>query len=96
MRCGRINGQVWEAQALADDISSGGMYIQLPQNLCGGARVFTVTQLPGGARLAAWGEVLRKEDKEHGLIGMAIRFYRIRLLPESQADSGFRNGSSLH
>ena len=76
-------GQPFETHTLADNISSGGLYLQLPRLLPHGARLFTLTRLPGGARLAARGRVLRAESKEHELSGLAVRFSRSRLLPRA-------------
>jgi hypothetical protein len=74
-------GQRFETHTLADNIGCGGLYLQLPCALLPGVSLFILTRLPGGARLAARGHVVRKEIKPHGLSGMAVCFSRMRLIP---------------
>lgn len=75
------SSEVFETHTLADNLSPGGLYLQLPRALLPGCKLFTVTRLPGGVVVAARGAVVRTESKPHGLSGVAVRFTRTRLLP---------------
>lgn len=79
-------GQFFETHTLADNISDGGLYLQLPGNLLPCERLFSLTRLPGGASLAALGRIVRQEKQGHGLSGLAVRFSRSRLIPVPFSD----------
>ena len=79
-------GRVFETHTLADNISDGGLYLQLPGNLLPCERLFSLTRLPGGAFLAALGRIVRQEAQGHGLSGLAVRFSRCRLIPAQSSD----------
>jgi hypothetical protein len=74
-------GQVFELHTLADNISEGGLYLQLPYALQIGMSLFTLVRLPGGASLAARGRIVREEKKQMGLSGIAVHFSHRRLIP---------------
>lgn len=73
-------GKHFELTSLADNVSSGGFYAQLPRAVALGALLFVLVWLPGGSLVAARGVVLRVEPKPFGLYGIAVRFRRARLL----------------
>lgn len=75
------DGQLFEINTLADNISQGGLYLQIPHALHAGMSLFTLTRLPGGASLAAQGRIVREETKSQGLTGIAVCFSRRRLIP---------------
>jgi hypothetical protein len=70
-----------KSHTLADNVSQGGLYLQLPYALEAGTSLFLLINLPSGAKLAAFGQVLRTEPQNHTLFGLAIGFHRTRLLP---------------
>jgi hypothetical protein len=74
-------GQVFEISALAENISDGGLYLQMPSHLLLCERIFSLTRLPGGASLATHGLIVRQETPSHGSSGVAVRFSRSRLIP---------------
>ena len=80
------NGQIFETHTLVENISEGGLYLQLPSNLLTCERLFSLTRLPGGASLAALGRIVRQETQSHGLSGLALRFSRSRLIPAASSD----------
>ena len=72
-------GEQPEPHTLAYNVSQGGLYLQLPYALDAGTTLYTLIRLPSGAKLAAYGQVLRAEQKSQALFGMAISFRRSRL-----------------
>ena len=72
-----------KTHTMTDNFSLGGLYLQIPYRLTIGSYIFTFTYLPGGAAFAAQGTIVRIEEKENGLFGVAVCFYRQRLLPVS-------------
>lgn len=72
-------GEQPEPHTLADNISQGGLYLQLPYALDAGTTLYALIKLPSGAKLATYGQVLRAEQKSQALFGMAICFRRSRL-----------------
>ncbi|HLF96933.1 MAG TPA: PilZ domain-containing protein [Methylococcaceae bacterium] len=78
-------GRPFDIHTLAENISPGGLYLDLPVSLAPGAPFFALSTLPGGCTLAARCSVLRTEAKPHGLSGMAACFRRTRLLPNIHA-----------
>lgn len=79
LRFDRGYGEQVEAHTLADNISQGGLYLQLPYALDKGTKLFALIAMPSGAKLATYGHVLRVEQKNQSLFGMAICFHRSRL-----------------
>ena len=74
-------GRVFEISTLAENISDGGLYLQIPRHLLPCERIFSLTRLPGGASLASHGFIVRQESPSHGPSGVAVRFSRSRLIP---------------
>lgn len=74
-------GQCIKARTITDNISQGGIFLQMPYILKPGSIVFTFTQLISGARLAARGKVVRVQVSKNGLSGLAICFNQLRLIP---------------
>ena len=70
-----------KAHTITDNISQSGLFLQTPHALKLESHAFTFTLLQNGARLAARGEVIRTEEKEHGLSGLAVCFSQLRLIP---------------
>ncbi len=73
-------GEKPEPHTLVDNISQGGLYLQLPYALDTGTPLFALIKFPSGAKLAVSGQVVRAEQKNQVLFGMAICFQRSRLL----------------
>jgi hypothetical protein len=78
-------GQVFDTTSFADNICADGLYFQLPRSQARGARLFAVVRLTGDLIIAARGHVLRKESKDYGLSGIAVRFTRARVLLAREA-----------
>jgi hypothetical protein len=74
------SGLKFGASSLVDNISSGGLYLQLSRPVAAGSRLFAVVGIASGARIAAKGDVTRVERRPHGLCGVAVRFTQTRLL----------------
>ena len=68
-----------DSHTLADNVSQGGLYLQLPYALDTGTTLYALINMPSGAKVAAYGLVLRAEQKDRTLFGMAICFRRCRL-----------------
>lgn len=77
-----VSGSSFQADSLADNISSGGLYVQLGRPVAEGSRLFAVVRLVGAVTIAARGRVVRVEQRPHGLSGVTVRFTRSRLLPQ--------------
>ncbi len=66
---------------LAHNVSSGGLYLHLPYAVDTDSKLFIlIGGLPSGTKLAAYGHVLRSEQKDTALFGIAIRILRNRLI----------------
>jgi hypothetical protein len=78
------SGCAFKATSLADNISAGGMYLQLGRRMADGSRLFAVVRLQTGANMAARGAVTRIERRPHGLIGVAVRFTHAKLMPAQE------------
>ncbi len=76
-----MSGDSFQSSFLVDNISSGGLYVQLSRPIAEGSRLFAVVQLVSGATIAAKGLADRVERRPHGLSGVAMRFTQARLLP---------------
>jgi len=81
MRGFDVYGRAFRANSLVDNISSSGLYTQLPRSVAEGSKLFATVRLLGGTTIAARGRVTRVEKRPHGLTGVAVRFTRTRLLP---------------
>ena len=73
------SGERLKIYALADNVSEGGLYLQLPYILDSDIMFFALIGLPSGAKLATYGRVLRAEQKNNTLYGVALCFHRSRL-----------------
>jgi hypothetical protein len=81
VRATSADGRRIKISTLTDNISSGGLFMQLPYLLTHGAQLFALISVPGSAGLAAIGRVVRTENKGRGLTGIAVCFSQTRLLP---------------
>ncbi len=85
------SGYPFKSNSLVDNISSGGLYMQLGRQVAVGSKLFVVVQFVVGATVAARGRVVRVEPRPHGLSGVAVRFTRTRLLsPQDGTGTGAR------
>lgn len=75
-----VDGQRVKINAVTDNISSGGLFMRLPQQVERNTQLFSVVRMPNKIGLATVGRVVRTEKKEDGLIGTAICFSQSRLL----------------
>lgn len=75
------SGRPFKVTSLADNVSAGGLYVQLPRAVAWGARIFAAVQLEQGVTIAARCTVLRVENRPHGLFGLGVQFTQARLLP---------------
>ena len=82
------SGCEFNMNSLVDNISSGGLYMQLGRPVAAGSRLFTVVQLLSDSAIAARGIVSRVERRPHGLSGVAVRFTRTRLLASPDLQAG--------
>lgn len=74
------SGDQRKIHTLADNVSQDGLYLQLPYHLDIDSSLFVVLTLSSGAKLAAFGQIIRTESKNQVLFGLAIGFHRTRLL----------------
>ena len=70
--------------ALVEEISAVGACLEVTTAMWVGTRVFMVTELPAGARIAARGLVIRVELRPRGRFGVAVQFMRARLLASAE------------
>lgn len=80
-------GFAFKASSLVDNISSGGLYMQLGRPVAEGSTLFVVVQLASGAAIAARGIVARVDPHPHNLTGVAVQFTRARLLPKKRNET---------
>jgi hypothetical protein len=78
-------GRAFDAKSIADNICADGLYFQLPRSKAWGGQLFAIVQITGSLSIAARGHVLRRETKDYGLSGIAVRFTRARLLAVQEA-----------
>jgi hypothetical protein len=81
------SGQSFEADTLVENVSPGGFYLLLPQNVEEGARLLTALRLTNASRrqgsalgVMACGVVLRTEYQHDGQYGLAVAIKHHRLL----------------
>jgi hypothetical protein len=74
-------GCPFQVGSRVDNISSGGLHMELGRPVAEGSRMFTLVRLAIGAAIAAQGQVTRVEQGPQGLSGVALRFTHTRLLP---------------
>ena len=70
----------FEVEAVADNVSKGGLHMEVPTSLALGASVFGVLSLPSGSAIAARGRVVRVETMTGGQYGVAVQFTAARLM----------------
>ena len=82
-----IGGDVFNIDAVVSNLSTGGLYLQFPQFVQPGSKVFVLIKIStahmekGPApRVAARGRVLRSEPRPEGQYGLAVAFTRYRFL----------------
>jgi len=75
-----VGGGSIKAYSVTDNICQDGLFLQIPQSLPLGSRVFTIIQMFHGAKLAARGMVVRVEKRNANLSGLAVRFIQSRLI----------------
>lgn len=80
VRSQNAQGQRVKTRTLADNISEGGLFLQLPQSILKNTPIFSLIQLPNDAILAAKGEVVRIENEAHHLRGFGVSFNKTRLI----------------
>jgi hypothetical protein len=80
LRSAKPAKQLLKVHTIADNISQGGLYLQMPYDVDIGSILFLLIGFPNGAKLAAFGQVLRLESKNQSLFGVAICFRHSRLL----------------
>ncbi|HLL76816.1 MAG TPA: PilZ domain-containing protein [Pyrinomonadaceae bacterium] len=75
------DGNAFDVEALADNVSAGGFYVRLPRGIQRGARLSATILLPKTTGrlgrdncLAAHGRVLRSEVLTDGTSGAAVEF----------------------
>jgi len=80
-------GNSFEAEAVLDNLSAGGLHMRLKRHVEEGLQLFIFLQLatrlmPGskGLRVAAHGRVLRSEPQPDGACGVAVAFERYHYL----------------
>ena len=81
------SGEVFEADAVLDNLSAAGLYIQLAQCVDPGATLAIIVELPPASvnqnpasRVVLYGTVLRAELKSNAACGVAIRLSHHRFL----------------
>ena len=81
------NGQAFQNDVVADNISSSGIYFRSRIGVGVGTTLFIVVRLPGGASstdsgplVAAYAVVVRSEPQANELFGLAVSMKRHKLL----------------
>ena len=81
------NGEVFEIDGALDNLSTGGLYMQLGQGVEPGATLSTIlrfSRLPSNGEpslcVVLYGVVLRAELKPDGACGVAVKFTHYRFL----------------
>ena len=81
------SGEVFNIDAVVSNLSTGGVYFQLPQFVEPGAKLFVLIKMSTARsetgsvpRVAARGLVLRTEPKLEGVCGLAVVFTSYRFL----------------
>jgi hypothetical protein len=64
-----------------ENISKCGLFMQLTYLLDYGSSLFTFIVLPNGTGFATMGEIVRIENAESAMKGLAVRFIHSRLIP---------------
>ncbi len=77
----RADGHIIKTHTIADNISSGGLYLRLPHDLLPCRNLFVFARMPGGSALAARGRIVRQERPEDSLTGLGVQFTHFRLIP---------------
>ena len=85
LRSAKPAKQLLKVHTIADNVSRCGLYLQMPYDVDIGSILFLLIRLPNGAKLAAFGQVLRLEPRKQSLFGVALRFLHIRFLPSLAA-----------
>jgi hypothetical protein len=81
------SGRRLHAGTVVDNIGAGGLYMRLRRRMAEGLELFAVVWLVSGAAIAAKGRVIRVEKRPRGLVGVAVRFTRTRLVPPPEDGS---------
>lgn len=97
VRATNPNGQRIKINTITDNISSGGVFMQLPYFLTLNSQLFAFIRISNNVGLAAMGRVVRTESKKPGLLGIAMCFSQTRLLPFSELSkiSGYAEGFTM-
>lgn len=77
------DGRRLKINTCVDNISPGGLFVQIPYMLTQGAQLFAFVNIPRSVNIAAIGRIVRIENKGCGLTGVAVCFSQTRLLPLS-------------
>lgn len=80
VRAQNSQGERFKVSTTTDNVSQGGMFMQLPQALLPGSVLFAFIRLPSQAGIAVIGRIVRTEDKGMGMIGMGVQFSHTRLM----------------
>jgi c-di-GMP-binding flagellar brake protein YcgR len=78
-------GNQFKNHTLADNLSTGGLYMQLPRCLEPGSSIDVVirdSDQEPPVRIVAAGIVRRVEKRSYGLYGLGVEFTRVNLLDE--------------
>jgi hypothetical protein len=79
------SGEKFKIDTVLDDLSSGGLYLRLPEKVRPGTRLFAVVRISTNPdvrapRVAVVGEVTRSEPLPGGAWGLGVAFKRHRFL----------------
>ena len=76
-------GQAFESDVFADNISASGLHFPLHRRIERGTRLFILVRLPGAAAsgdsgplIAAYGDVVRSEPQANDMCGVAVSLKR--------------------
>ncbi len=78
-----LGGEEFRAHTILDNLSAGGLYMQLPRRLEPGSHLDLSIQYSDewpSARIVASGIVRRMEEREGGLHGVAVEFIRFEFI----------------
>jgi hypothetical protein len=74
-----LQGRKFSVVSLAEDLSIGGVYVQIRHSLQPGDRVFIVVRMEDKFLIAARGQVVRAQYQGLWLYGLGIQFSSVRL-----------------
>ena len=80
------NGRPFDRCSLADNLSAGGLYFQLPRLPSPSAPLFAVVEAGERLLIAGRAMVIRVERRPHGLWGVGVQYTSAKILARPTRD----------